>query len=120
MQRWASIPALAFGVYLLQAGAASGQQGNGELLGRAVDQQHAVLPSVNVDAKNEASGIFRESVTGTDVSFFMSALTPGSYEVTAELAGFKKYQRRGIIVIVGKTISIDVELQVGGVEENVI
>ena len=38
-------------------------------------------------ATNEASGIFRESITGPDGGFFMSALTPGVYEVTAQLTG---------------------------------
>ena len=69
------------------------QQGTGELRGRVIDAQSAVLPGVTVVAKNEASGQFREIVTGADGSFFMSALTPGIYELTAQLSGFKKYQR---------------------------
>ena len=47
----------------------------------------------------------------------MIALTPGLYEVTATLTGFKKYQRAGVRVEVGKAFSIDVPLSVGGVEE---
>ena len=72
-------------------GSASAQQGTGELRGRIVDAQNAVLPGVAVIAKNEASGQFREIVSGADGSFFMSALTPGNYEVTAQLSGFKRY-----------------------------
>ncbi len=73
----------------------SAQQGTGELRGRVLDTQSAVLPGVTVVAKNEASGQFREVVSGADGSFFMSALTPGSYEVGAQLSGFKRYQREG-------------------------
>lgn len=54
-------------------GSASAQQGTGELRGRIVDAQNAVLPGVAVIAKNEASGQFREIVSGADGSFFMSA-----------------------------------------------
>src|SRR5213593_3579976 len=119
MDRFRSITAAALGVWLLAAGSAQAQQGTGELRGRVLDVQNAVLPGVTVVAKNEASGQFREIVTGADGSFFMSALTPGSYEVSAQLSGFKKYQRGGVRVEVGKTQSIDVQLQVGGIEQEV-
>src|SRR5262249_47034746 len=104
---------------LIGVGAASAQQGTGELRGRVVDAQNAVLPGVTVVATNEASGIYREIVSGSDGSFFMSALTPGAYEVSAELTGFKKYQRKGVRVEVGKTQSVDVQLEVGGIEQQV-
>jgi hypothetical protein len=98
---------------------ASAQQGTGELRGRVLDAQNAVLPGVSIVARNEASGLFREIVSGADGSFFMSALTPGSYEVAAQLSGFKKYQRKGVRVEVGKTQSVDVQLEVGGIEQEV-
>ena len=69
--------ASALGALLLASVTASAQQGTGELRGRVIDGQSAVLPGVTVVATNEATGQFRESVTGVDGSFFMSALTPG-------------------------------------------
>ncbi len=81
MNRLTSIAA-AFALGLLIAIPARAQQGTGELRGRVLDAQNAVLPGVTVVAKNEASGQFREIVSGADGSFFMSALTPGSYELT--------------------------------------
>src|SRR5215470_19104477 len=107
MNRLTSIAA-AFALGLLIAVPAGAQQGTGELRGRVVDAQNAVLPGVAVVAKNEASGQFREIVSGADGSFFMSALTPGQYEVSAQLSGFKKYSRKGLRVEVGKTLSVDV------------
>jgi len=119
MHRLASVAAVALGAWLLADGSAYAQQGTGELRGRVMDAQNAVLPGVTVTAKNEASGQFRESVSGPDGSFFMSALIPGSYELSAQLAGFRSFQRGGVRVEVGKTQSIDVQMQVGGVEEKV-
>ena len=118
MNRLTSIAA-AFALGLLIAVPARAQQGTGELRGRVVDAQNAVLPGVTVVAKNEASGQFREVVSGADGSFFMSALTPGSYELSAQLSGFKRYQRGNVRVEVGKTQSIDVQLQVGGIEQEI-
>ena len=66
------------------------QQGTGALRGKVLDQQQAILPGVSIIARNEASGMFRELISGEDGSFFMSALVPGSYQVEAQLPGFKK------------------------------
>src|SRR5262245_16908724 len=119
MKRAVSASLVALGISLLLGGSAYAQQGTGELRGKVVDAQDAVLPGVAVVAKNEASGQFRELVSGADGSFFMSALTPGVYELTAELSGFKKYQRKGVRVEVGKTVSLEVQLEVGGIEQQV-
>jgi hypothetical protein len=119
MARSLSIAAAVLGVMVVTGASAYAQQGTGELRGRVVDAQNAVLPGVTVVAKNEASGQFREIVSGADGSFFMSSLTPGTYELTAQLSGFKKYQRGNVRVEVGKTQSIDVQLQVGGIEQEV-
>src|SRR5438876_8561570 len=119
MARGLSMAAAVLGVLVVAGASAHAQQGTGELRGKVVDAQNAVLPGVAVVAKNEASGQFREVVSGADGTFFMSALTPGTYEVTAQLSGFKKYQRGGVRVEVGKTFSIDVQLQVGGIEQEV-
>src|SRR5882724_2867209 len=119
MYRLASVVAAAFVFLAVASGRAGAQQGTGELRGRVLDEQSAVLPGVTIVAKNEASGQFREIVSGADGSFFMSALTPGLYELTAQLSGFKKYQRGNVRVEVGKTQSIDVQLQVGAIEQQI-
>ncbi len=119
MNRWSAIVVASVVVCACTAARAFAQQGTGEMRGKVLDVQNAVLPGVTVVAKNEATGMFREAVSGPDGSFFMSAMTPGSYEVTAQLSGFKKYQSKGNLVAVGKTLSIDVQLEVGGLEQEV-
>ncbi len=104
-------------VCLALAAPSLAQQGTGALRGHVIDQQHAVLPGVSIVSRNEASGMFRELISGEDGSFFMSSLTPGVYQVNAELPGFKKYQRSGVRVEVGKTQDIEVQLEVGAIEE---
>ena len=95
------------------------QLGTGDLRGRVVDAQGAVLPGVTVVATNEGSGQYRETVTSGDGSFSMIALTPGLYEIKATLTGFKTYSRAGVRVEVGRAFAIDIPLQVGGIEEQV-
>jgi hypothetical protein len=96
---------------------AAAQQGTAEIRGRVVDAQDAVLPGVNVMVRNQETGMFRQGVSTNDGTYFLSGVTPGTYELTAELAGFKKYARPNLRLEVGRTATVDVQLEVGGLEE---
>jgi hypothetical protein len=104
---------------LLIANSVSAQQGTTELRGRVIDSQSAVLPGVTVVVRNQETGMVRETVSGSDGSFIASGLVPGTYQVNAELQGFKKFERKDLRLEVGKTSSIDVTMAVGSVEETV-
>ena len=95
------------------------QQGTADLRGRAVDQQGAVLPGVTIVVRHQDSGLFREAVTSTDGTFLMSGMTPGVYEVSADLTGFRKYSQRGVRLEVGRATQIELKLEVGGLTEAV-
>jgi len=95
------------------------QQGTAGLRGEVVDQQGAVLPGVSLVVTHQGSGLFRETTSGADGSFLMSAMTPGVYEVAAELRGFKKFLQREVRLEVGRTAQVHVELEVGGLTEAV-
>ena len=55
MNRLTSIAGVALGIWVGAHGLAHAQQGTGELRGKVLDAQNAVLPGVTVVAKNEAS-----------------------------------------------------------------
>jgi hypothetical protein len=104
---------------LLIALSASAQQGTTELRGRVLDSQNAVLPGVTVVLRNQETGMVRQTVSGQDGTFIASGLVPGTYELNAELQGFKKFERKDLRLEVGKTSSIDVAMAVGTIEETV-
>ena len=104
---------------LLLATPVLAQQGTTELRGRVVDAQGGALPGVTVTIRNEATGMYRETVSSEDGSFLASSLVPGTYEASASLQGFKKFNRKGLILEVGKTSSIEITLEVGSFEETV-
>jgi len=95
------------------------QQGTAELGGRVTDEQGGVLPGVTVVITNEESGIYREIVSGADGNYFAPQLIPGRYKVAAKLASFKSFERSGLILAVGKTLTINITMAVGGLEETV-
>src|SRR5262245_41724300 len=93
------------------------QQGTGDLRGRVVDSQMAVMPGVTVTVRNQENGTFRSTVSGVDGSFFVSAMNPGVYQVEAMLDGFRPYERKDVRLEVGRTASVDITLELGGIEE---
>ena len=111
--------ALLFLGFLVVSDLAFAQQGTADLRGRVIDQQGAVLPGVTIVVRHQESGLFRETVTGADGTFLMSAMTPGMYEVSAELASFKKYSQRDVRLEVGRTTPVELRLEVGGLTEAV-
>jgi hypothetical protein len=103
--------------WLLMAGVAGAQQGTSEVRGRVLDSTGATLPGVTVTVRNQDTGMFRETQSGDNGGFIASALVPGRYEVSAALQGFKTFKRSDLQLEVGRTASIDVTMEVGGMEE---
>ena len=104
---------------LLAAATATAQQGTTEVRGRVVDSQGAVLPGVAVTLRNQDTGMFRETVSNEDGTYFISGIVPGPYTITAELQGFKRFTRPDVRLEIGRTTTVELELAVGGLEETV-
>jgi hypothetical protein len=105
--------------WLLLAAVSAAQQGTTEVRGQVTDAQGAVLPGVNIVVRNQDTGMFRETVTNQDGTFFVSGIVPGMYQIEAELQGFKKYSRRDVRLEIGKTTTADLRLEVGSLEETI-
>ena len=83
-------------VLIAMAATVNAQQGTGDLRGKVVDSQQAVMPGVTVTVRNQENGTFRSTVSGVDGSFFVSAMNPGVYQVEAMLDGFRPYERKDV------------------------
>ncbi len=97
----------------------SAQTTTATLLGTITDAQQAALPGVTVTARNVETGLEATSATDGSGRYRIAALRPGTYELTAELAGFVAQTRRAIQLFVGQEATIDLTLQVAGVQEAV-
>ncbi|MGH9159668.1 MAG: TonB-dependent receptor [Vicinamibacteraceae bacterium] len=101
----------------LLAAPAAAQQGSTEVRGRVVDEQGAVLPGVTVTVRNQDTGMFRETMSNAEGTYFISGVTPGQYEIAAQLEGFKRYVRRDVALAIGRTATVDIRLEVGALED---
>ena len=106
-------------LFALAAAPAWAQQGTTEVRGRVLDAQGAVLPGVTIVARNQATGMFRQTVSGADGTYLITAIPPGTYELTATLQGFNTFVRPDLRLEIGRTATIDVTLQVGSITEEV-
>jgi hypothetical protein len=89
------------------------------LLGVTTDEQHAVLPGVTVTISNIETGIARTVVTDPAGYYRAPALPPGTYALTADLAGFSSYKRAGLTFTTGQEVRIVITLQLASVKETV-
>src|SRR5262245_16245532 len=85
---------------------AGAQQGTADLRGRVIDAQQAAMPGVTIIVRHQESGLFRETATGADGTFFVSAMNPGVYQVEATLEGFNAYKRPDVRLEVGKSVAL--------------
>jgi carboxypeptidase family protein/TonB-dependent receptor-like protein len=110
---------VAFCAIALVGTPAAAQQTTGNVQGRIVDSQKAAIPGVTVTARNVETGFSRSEVTDAEGVYRLNSVPIGTYDLHAEVAGFSPYDRKGLIVNVGQTIDVNVDLKLAGVSESV-
>lgn len=90
------------------------------LTGTVTDTTQAVIPEVTISIRNIATNIITRSQTNAQGIYYVPALPPGSYELTAEKQGFRPSRTSNIPLSVNLTATINVVLEVGTVTEAVV
>ena len=99
---------------------AQSQATTGDIEGRVLDPNGAVVPNATVTARNEATGFERTANTDGDGNYRIILLPPGTYAVEATAGGFNKVGASAVQVTVGSKTSLDLSLAAGGVKESVL
>jgi outer membrane receptor protein involved in Fe transport len=111
---------LALLIVLAGAANAMAQTSTGGLRGFVRDGTGGALAGVTVSASSPSRiGAPAVEVTDTQGLFAFSNLPIGEYELRFELSGFTTVQRQDLQVEVGRTIQVDVQLEVGTLEQAV-
>jgi hypothetical protein len=110
---------IALCAFTLAAAPAAAQQTTGNIQGRIVDAQKAAVPGVTITAKNAETGFSRSEVTDAEGVYRLNSLPIGTYDLHADLTGFAPYDRKGLVVNVGQTIDVNVDLKMAGLSESV-
>jgi hypothetical protein len=99
------------------AGPAFAQVQGGTIDGTVRDEQGGVMPGVTVMLQGVDAT--RSFVTDARGAYRFLTLAPGSYKVTAALAGFATLVRDVVIVEVGKSVDLPLVLKVAAIAETV-
>ncbi|MFB3827835.1 MAG: TonB-dependent receptor domain-containing protein [Bryobacteraceae bacterium] len=95
------------------------QDPRGKILGRVSDASGAVIPGVRVRAANTATNVAFSATTNELGNYEIPYLLGGTYVVSAEIQGFKKYVSEGIELRVGDRLTVDIALELGAMAETV-
>jgi hypothetical protein len=106
------------GVMALLALPLVAQAQDATLTGTVRDNTGGVLPGVTVTATNEAAGTTFVSVTDGD-GVYRIPMRAGIYRISAELGGFQTVIRPGVELLVGRQITLNLDMAVSGLQESV-
>src|SRR5713226_3939921 len=90
------------------------------ITGTVADPSGAPISAAAVTAKNLETAAVRTSTTDDAGRYLLLSLPVGQYEVRVTKAGFKEAVRSGIQLVIGQEARVDLNLQVGAVETQVI
>jgi Carboxypeptidase regulatory-like domain len=102
----------------LLASPAAAQQA-GQISGVVTDSSGAVVPGVSVTAIEVSTGFRSTAVTVDGGRYHFPSLRPTRYELTAEIAGFRTYRHQGIELQANQSLTVNVTIQVGALENAV-
>src|SRR5213596_1894596 len=116
MRRYSAIASL---FLLLFVSVSSFAQVNAVLSGTVSDSSGALIPGVEVTAKNVNTGITDTRLTNETGNFVFPSLQPGTYTLSASLAGFQTATYNNVVLGQGQQVRLNFTLQVGAAAQSV-
>src|SRR5260370_6205199 len=104
---------------LLAAVATHPQGSTGRILGVVTDQSGGNVAGATLTITDVARGVSQTLTTDSDGAYVAVNLLPGTYTLRVEFKGFKVFERKNILLEVGKDVRIDPVLQPGSTTETI-
>src|SRR4051794_7317352 len=83
------------------------------ITGRITDPGGAVVPDAVVTAQSTASGASTSAKSNQEGYYSLTALNPGSYDLTVTKTGFALLKQTGLVLSVQQVARLDFTIQVG-------
>lgn len=95
------------------------QDTRGMIFGRVLDPQSSPVAAANLVITNINTGVSTARTANAVGYYEANLLVAGTYQVTAEVQGFKRFVRSGIELQLGERLQIDIPMELGNVSESV-
>ena len=105
---------------LLAVSPLSAQRYLGAITGQVSDASGARIPGAKVSAVETATHFKTDVVAGSDGTYLMPALQPGTYTLTITAPNFGTETRNNVVLTAGQTFQQDITLQPGTVSQTVV
>jgi len=106
-------------VLISLCGAAYAQRADG-LGGKIMDPTGAVIPGATVLVEPHPSGPAQSVQTDREGRYRVPGLAPGTYEVTADAAGFQQETEQAVISGSGHVVTLDIHLPIAAQSQQVV
>lgn len=83
------------------------------------DPAGAAVPNVTVIATETRTGTKAQTVSDSAGAYTIPFLLPGTYQISAESKGFKRYVRNAVEIASGDHPVMDIRLEVGEVSQSI-
>src|SRR6185295_15264138 len=70
-------------------------------------------------AVETATGLSRDTIADADGRYNFTSLRPTTYDITAELTGFRASQRKGVLLQANQNLTLNFALELGNLSETV-
>ena len=115
-----SLIGTAFIVLFLAARPAYPQGSTGRILGVVTDQSGGYVANAKVTITDVARGVSQTLTADSDGAYVAIDLLAGTYSIRCEYKGFKTFERKNVLLEVGKDVRVDVTLQPGSTNETIV
>ena len=95
------------------------QSDRGTITGTVVDPVGSVVSGAPLEARHLETGAVYQAATSATGNYTLSQLPTGTYVLSVQVPGFKKFVRENLSLPVAQTLRIDVVLEVGSNVESV-
>ena len=104
--------------FVLAGATAFAQSNQGTITGTVSDPTGASVPGSQIEVKNSETGVVYQGGTSSTGNFVIP-VPAGTYEMTVNATGFKRYVQQNILVVTATDTRRDVRLDIGAASEAV-
>jgi Carboxypeptidase regulatory-like domain len=109
-----------FCLSILSMASATWAQTTGQITGSVRDNTGAVVGGAKVTVADPGKGVSRTTTTNSEGEYLVSGLGAATYDLGVTAPGFKTFTAKGVVLQVGQKARVDVDLQVGALNTEVV
>jgi hypothetical protein len=95
------------------------QGASGAIAGTLTDQGGAVIPNATVVLTNEGTNFTRQAITNANGQYAAYSMPTGPYTISVEHPGFQRLRRTGVQLTAADSLTVDLQISIGDVQQTV-